>query len=82
MDFKSYTKADTQVVADANTTVTDQIVDVLSAPVSFSTTELVTKQNRAVSVIAWGTIMLFGGELMGHYRARDGKQALVPFFRP
>lgn len=82
MDFQSYTKADTQVVADANTTFTNKVVDVLSAPVSFSTTELVTKQNRAVSVVAWGTIMLFGGELLGHYRARDGKQALVPFFRP
>lgn len=81
MSFAVYTKDAAQVVADANASTSDKVIEVLTAPLSLSETELVTKKNRTISILTH--VGLFGllAEAYGHKRAREGNQSFVPLFR-
>lgn len=81
MSFAVYTKDAAQVVADANTSFTDQVVEVLGAPFSLSETELVTKKNRTISIGTYVLVLGALAEAWGHYRARRGQQSFIPVLR-
>lgn len=76
--FATYTKDNTTAVKEANDTVGKQAAEFLTSPFSFSETELVSKKNRAVHILAWATIVGAGAEYFGHLRERQGKGPLIP----
>lgn len=81
MAFQVFTKDANQVVADANTSFTDKVVEVLGAPFSLSETQLVTKKNRAISIGVYALVVGGLAEAYGHYRARRGQQSFIPLMR-
>jgi hypothetical protein len=60
-----------------------QVAQTISMPLkAFSKSEkYVNEQHAGQAALAWTAVAFVGGEAFGHKRARDGKEALVPFLR-
>lgn len=80
--FTSYTKDAAQVVESENDTIGKKAIAFLTAPIGFSSDELVEKTTQTVNILGWSGIALLGGELLGHRRAAQGKRAFIPVGRP
>lgn len=79
--YTTYKKSAEQTVDKENDSIGKKVVGFLTAPVSFKDDVLVSQKTQATNVLVWAGLTFLGGEWLGHRRAANGGQSIVPFFR-